>query len=81
MQKLNFWVPLQEPKWHNSVCPSIHLPPPEIQDPLNHVNKNESWTCCNKFVKVTTLKNGAMHISSAQSAQSQPQDETKPRPR
>ena len=28
MRKLNLWVPLREPKWHTSVCPSIHLPPP-----------------------------------------------------
>ena len=28
MRKLNFWVPLQEPKWHTPVRPSIHLPPP-----------------------------------------------------
>ena len=27
MRKLNFWVPLREPKWHIPVCPSIHLPP------------------------------------------------------
>ena len=28
MQKLDFWVPSQEPKWHTPVRPSIHLPPP-----------------------------------------------------
>ena len=28
MQKLNFWVPLQEPKWHTPVRPLIHLNPP-----------------------------------------------------
>ena len=28
MWQLNFWVPLQEPKWHTPVCPSIHLSPP-----------------------------------------------------
>ena len=26
MGKLNFWVPIQEPKWHTPVRPSIHLP-------------------------------------------------------
>ena len=26
MQKLNFWVPLEEPKWHTPVGPSIGLP-------------------------------------------------------
>ena len=28
MRKLNFWMPLREPKWHTPICPSIHLPPP-----------------------------------------------------
>ena len=28
MRKLNFWVPIYEPKWHTPVPPSIHLPPP-----------------------------------------------------
>ena len=32
MRKLNFWVPIQEPKWHTPVCPSIHLPPPPPRD-------------------------------------------------
>ena len=27
MQKLYFWVPLREPKWHTPACPSIRLPP------------------------------------------------------
>ena len=27
MQKLNFWVSLQEPKWHTPIRPLIHLPP------------------------------------------------------
>ena len=31
MRKLNFWVPIQEPKWHAPINSSIHLPlsPPE----------------------------------------------------
>ena len=28
MRKLNFWIPIQERKWHTPVCPSIHLAPP-----------------------------------------------------
>ena len=37
MRKLNFWVPLQEPKWHT---PSIHQltypPPPPPRDIYEH---------------------------------------------
>ena len=33
MWKLNFWVPLQEPKRHTPVCPLIHLPPPPPRAP------------------------------------------------
>ena len=44
MQKLNFWVPLREPKWHTPICPSIHFPPPsrELARPGNGRHKNNS---------------------------------------
>ena len=45
MRKLNFWVPIQEPKWHTPVRPSIHLPPPprvKIARPRDGRQKNKS---------------------------------------
>ena len=27
MRKLKFWLPLQEPKWHSLIRPSVHLTP------------------------------------------------------
>ena len=39
MLKLNFWVPVQGPKWHTPICPSIHLPPP----PPRRVNNGHEF--------------------------------------
>ena len=39
MQKLNFWIAIQEPKWHILIRPLIHLhppPPPRVKLTKNH---------------------------------------------
>ena len=40
--KINFWVPIQEPKWHNPVRPSIHLHPPPPPPRVSVLHKNVS---------------------------------------
>ena len=48
MRKLNFWVPLQEPKWHSPIRPSIRLRPPPpprtISFGVTHLNLNSEYS-------------------------------------